>query len=219
MSGFGSAPLQQTPGQTSLPDSTHVSGILELGCGSGTLIGYLMSRGYRNVRGVDASKEQVQLAVDSGLECVTLGDAIEAISRTEPMTEDVVVAFDVLEHLSLPDVISLTSHTLRILKPGGVLILHTPNAGGIFGNMACYGDLTHQTSFTAKSLSQLLRSIGFSQVIMEEDRPIPHGVLSAVRRCCWHLIRPLFRLMYAVETGDLRSRQIFSQNMLTVARR
>jgi len=50
--------------------------ILELGCGYGRLLLTLRRLGFHNLRGVDLSQEQVQLAGKLGLDCVVRGDAL-----------------------------------------------------------------------------------------------------------------------------------------------
>jgi hypothetical protein len=64
-----------------------------------------------------------------------------------------------------------------------------------------YGDLTHEQAFVRTSIEQLCLSCGFSRVNVFEDRPVPHGLKSAVRAVLWRLIRAGLLFYVAVETG------------------
>ena len=70
----------------------------------------------------------------------------------------------------------------RVLSPGGLCVGHAPNAGGIFGSMIRYGDLTHEQAFTPSSIRQMFRSLGYAEAESFEDKPEVHGLMSALRR-------------------------------------
>jgi hypothetical protein len=105
----------------------------------------------------------------------------------------------------------------RVLRKGGKWIIHIPNAESPFAGRIRYGDFTHELAFTRVSITQLLKSSGFSLVTCHEDTPIPHGLKSAVRWLLWKVIRGTLRLYLGAETGAGEKACIFSQNFLTVA--
>jgi 2-polyprenyl-3-methyl-5-hydroxy-6-metoxy-1,4-benzoquinol methylase len=191
--------------------------ILDLGCGHGALIYVARQMGYRNVEGVDGSPEQVAAAERLGIEGVCLGDARKTLAEQADGSLDAVVCFDLIEHFTKDELIELLDEVYRVLKPGGRWIIHTPNAESPFGNRMFFWDFTHELAFTRTSLAQLLLSSGFREVNCYEDRPVPHGLKSAVRRLLWYGIRGLLRFYLAVETGDMGRNAIFSQNLLAVA--
>jgi SAM-dependent methyltransferase len=193
--------------------------ILELGCGHGALLHVLQETGYTNARGVDGSPEQVAAARRLGVAGVELGDLLSALVATNNASLDVVVAFDVIEHFTKDELVALVDEVFRVLRPGGRWIIHAPNAEGPFGGRMRHWDFTHELAFTRSSLAQLLKSSGFARVACYEDRPVPHGVKSAVRAALWALIRAGLLLILAVETGALQKAAIFSQNLLAVAER
>src|SRR4051794_18464806 len=96
--------------------------ILELGCGSGILVGALIRSGYSNVRGIDVSPEQVQLARSRGLSSVEQRDLIVELPSLATASLDVVVAFDVLEHIPADHLFTVVSEMHRVLKAGGKLV-------------------------------------------------------------------------------------------------
>ena len=198
------------------PDNLD-SVILDLGCGHGALIYVARQAGYRNMKGVDASPEQVAAAKILGIEGVEQGDVMEVLTKEPEAALDCVIAFDLIEHFNRNELLPLVDAVYRALKPGGPWIIHTCNGESPFGMRIRYGDLTHELAFTSTSLGQLLLSSGFSRLETYEDEPVPHGVKSAVRWVLWKGLRGLLRLYLAVETGDTGRDAIFSQNLLAVA--
>ena len=193
--------------------------VLELGCGYGSVLYHLQESGYAHLDGVDGSPQQVAAARALGLHCVRLRGVSEALQEAGDGSYDVVIAFDVLEHFTREELMTLMDEIHRVLAPGGRLIAHVPNAGGIFGGVVFHGDLTHETCFTSQSIRQLLALTGFGNIRIAEDVPVAHGLKSAVRRGLWAVFRSIFRLIYAAETGDPGREIILSQNLLVVSDR
>jgi SAM-dependent methyltransferase len=193
------------------------SRILDIGCGHGALLYFLRKAGYRNLQGVDGSKEQVELSWRLGISGVELGNAIDFLSSCGGASAEMICLFDVLEHLTRQEVFDLLAEVRRVLPLGGVCIGHVPNAEGIFGARIRYGDLTHEQAFTPSSLSQLFGSLKFGNVQCFEDKPHVHGLKSLVRRTLWEVGSAPVRLLFTAETGA--SGVILSQNLLFVARR
>ena len=192
--------------------------ILDLGCGYGAVIHFARQAGYRNIRGVDGSQEQVAAARRLGIEGVEAGDVMPALADCVTRSLDCVVAFDLIEHFTRDELLHLVDEVKRVLVPGGIWIIHAPNGESPFGSRVRYGDLTHELAFTRTSIGQLLYSSGFSAARSYEDAPIPHGLRSSVRRGMWFAFRGMLRLYLAAETGETARDVILSQNILTVAR-
>ncbi len=191
--------------------------ILELGCGHGALLYALRQAGYTNTRGVDGSSEQVDAARRLGVPGVSEGGVMDALRKTPDVSQDVVVAFDLIEHFAKDELIGLIDEVHRVLKSGGRWIIHVPNAESPFSGRIRHGDFTHELAFTRQSLAQVLLSSGFSAVRCFEDRPVPHGLKSLVRAGLWAVIRAGLLFYIAVETGPVDHQAVFSQNLLAVA--
>ena len=189
--------------------------ILDVGCGAGDVIYWLKQANYKNISGFDISPEMIDLAHSRGVPEAYLSDINQALSNTQSNSLDVVICFDIFEHLSKCELFQISDEIFRILKPNGIIFIHTPNASGIFGDSIRYGDITHEISFTATSMRQLLRTVGFEKVSSFEDKPIPHGLKSTIRAIIWAVGTLGFRLLYAAETGKFN--YIASQNFLTSA--
>lgn len=194
----------------------RLASILDLGCGHGALIYFLRQAGYRNVVGVDVSPEQAAEAAQLGIEGIREGDLLETLRNLPGHSQDVVIAFDVIEHFTKDELLPFVDEVLRVLKPGGRWLIHAPNGESPFVGAVRYGDMTHELAFTRVSLSQLLLSSGFLRVECSESAPIPTGLKSTVRWLLWRGIRLLLRVWGAAETGDLGRNAIFTRNFLAV---
>lgn len=193
--------------------------ILDLGCGHGALLHAARLEGYTRIDGVDLSAEQVRLAARLGIEGVREGDVMEELARRPAGSQDVVITFDLIEHLRRDELFALADEVHRVLADDGRWIIHTPNAESpLFGRIR-YGDLTHEQAFTRQSVHQFLRPAGFHRIAAYEDTPVVHGLRSALRGAVWLGIRSLLRVYLAAETGQTGRDAIFSQNFLIVARK
>ena len=132
---------------------------------------------------------------------------------------DVIVAFDVIEHFTKSELSTLIDTFKRVLKEKGTIICHQPNSEGPFGNFMRDWDFTHELSFTRQSIAQIFLSSGFKSVRSYEDKPIPHGIKSAIRFLIWELvIRKIYIIINIIESGSYDKDAIFSKNFLTVIR-
>lgn len=99
--------------------------VLDIGCGDGFFLRQLRDKieGASLLAGIDRDPESVASAIAEGLEC--------SVSRLEDHlpyqdgTWDLVFAGEIIEHIADPDL--LLSEIWRVLKPGGHLLLTTPN--------------------------------------------------------------------------------------------
>lgn len=197
------------------PSSQHRVRVAELGAGAGHVVRSLRNLGFDAV-GVDASSEQVTLARRSGLETVVLGDAMEFLQGMDSRP-DAILAIDFLEHLSKAEVVDLLVSARERLKSGGVMIARLPNAASPFFGRLQYGDLSHDTAFSERSIKQALNLAGFESVSVSAVNPIVHGVVSALRFVVWSSFAFALRVVLIAETGVLRG-HIVTQNMMVIAR-
>ena len=187
-----------------LPQNSEAA-IMDAGCGRGVLLAFFKACGYGNVQGIDICPEQVELARGIGTE-VREGDAT-AFLEANAEAFDLITGLDVLEHFHKPDVIRFLEAAHKTLKPGGRLILQTPNADSPWGAMHRYGDFTHEVGFNPNSLSRLLRLASFTEIEARETGPVPLGysMASTARYVAWTFIRAGLLLWNLAEMGTAGS--------------
>jgi len=179
--------------------------IVDLACGGGKLLYFFKRMGYGNAAGVDISPEQVRLArqVTPDVEEANILDWLES----HPARFDLVTGFDIVEHFNKDEVLRFLDACHGALKPGGRLILQTPNAETPWGTMHRYSDFTHEVGFNPNARSRLLALVGFARVESREQGPVPlgHSVKSTVRYLIWQSIRAGLKLWNLAETGTAGS--------------
>lgn len=190
--------------------------VVDIGCGSGHLVRCLLADGYV-ARGIDVSPEQVALAHKAGLREVSQGDFMRTLAECRGQLA-AVTATDLLEHLTKQEVLATFDAVTAALRPGGRFIARVPNAVSPFGGHIRYGDFTHETWFTARSVRQLAAAAGLVCVEVRGCPPPLHGIGSAVRVAIWKPVSGLFKLALAAETGSARG-HIVTQNLTFAAAR
>lgn len=190
--------------------------ILDVACGTGSVVNWLRMLGYSDVRGFDIDQEQVDIARALGIDGVSQGDLREVLDGADQVA-DVVIMRDVLEHLDREDGLRVVRQVFTALRPGGRLILQVPNGDSPFFGHMRYGDLTHQAAFTETSLAQMFRLSGFDEFRFKAPAPVPMSARSALRLIAWRLLEELYRSLIFVELGQ-RPR-VVSMNIVAVARR
>jgi 2-polyprenyl-3-methyl-5-hydroxy-6-metoxy-1,4-benzoquinol methylase len=190
--------------------------VVDIGCGQGALVRLLLADGY-DARGVDVSPEQVAIAHAVGLDCVQHADYRDVLMECQSQFA-AVTATDVLEHLTKDEVLDTLDRVVAALAPGGVFVARVPNAVSPLGGHIRYGDFTHESSYTARSVRQLAAVAGFCSVRVQPCPPVAHGLMSAARVTAWKLVSALYKIALAAETGVLRG-HVVTQNLAFVARK
>jgi SAM-dependent methyltransferase len=126
--------------------------LLEIGFGAGRLLAWARDRG-ATVAGSEASAACRAAAEERGIEILPVD--LGAATQSHRDRFDFVIAFDVFEHLTLPEIAAALGHIAALLKPDGLLLLRFPNAQSPFGALAQYGDVTHVTALSGDQLVQL----------------------------------------------------------------
>ncbi|MDM9652747.1 methyltransferase domain-containing protein [Pseudomonas wenzhouensis] len=115
---------------------------LDLGCGRGEWLQLLQNNGVQ-ARGVDLDEGMLQACHELNLQAEQ-GDAIAALQALPDNSLSVVSGFHIVEHIEFSQVQQIAEEALRVLKPGGLLILETPNAENlVVGTHNFYLDPTH----------------------------------------------------------------------------
>lgn len=136
---------------------------IDLGCGRGEWLELMQESGI-DVIGVDLDQGMLDAAQALGLK-VRHGDGIQIMQLLAPESQMVVSGFHIAEHLSFEVLQTLIQEGLRVLKPGGLLVLETPNPENIVvGTANFYLDPTHQRPLPSQLLSFMVEYAGFAKV-------------------------------------------------------
>ena len=134
--------------------------VLDLGCGRGEWLGLLREWGIV-ARGVDLEPAMVEACRQQGL-AVSSDDAISALRGCADGSLSLVSALHLVEHLPFEALDALVRESLRALRPGGFLLMETPNAENLLvGAHEFYTDPTHQRPIPANLLRFLPDHHGF----------------------------------------------------------
>jgi SAM-dependent methyltransferase len=199
-----------------LPESRDAA-IGEVATGNGKFLHFLKNHGYRQLSGVDISPDQVATA-RTVVADVAEGDALEWLAGRANRF-DLLVALDIVEHFDRAEALLFLDRCLAALKPGGRLILQTPNADSPFGLQLRYGDMTHEWCFNANLLGRLLRRAGFVDIAGRELGPPPWGysLAASLRWLVWQVARGCIQIVNIAEQGG--SQQVLTRVFLMSARK
>lgn len=141
---------------------------LDLGCGRGEWLELLEKEGIQPL-GIDMDGGMLEVCHALKLPAIE-GDAIAHLTGLEDESHSIITAFHFVEHIPFPQLQLVIAEALRVLKPGGILIMETPNPENIeVGTKNFYLDPTHQ-------------------------RPIPHHLLAFLPEHCGFLRTKVLRL-------------------------
>ena len=143
--------------------------LLDIGCATGAFLLAAKNRGW-NPQGLDVSPGAAQMARDVVGVDVGVG-TLESFAFPGAMF-DAVTAWEVLEHV--PDPKSFLKEINRVLKPGGVVALSTPNWRSPWERRTKDDNRRppyHLTYWSAEPITRLLLDSGFTDV-MTREKPI-----------------------------------------------
>jgi len=191
--------------------------ILEIGFGNGGFAAWATAMGAYYC-GIESIIDLVNLGKEKGFNThynkSPLSDIIEA------STVDLVVAFDVFEHLSLEQLRLMLKDIYVRMREGGVLLFRVPSGDSPFSRSIQYGDLTHRLVLGSSALQQLAASTGF-EVISVRSPAFPLwglGVIKFVRRSIVSILR---HIIYPIISNILMNggKPVLTPNMVCAFRK
>lgn len=133
---------------------------LDIGCGRGEWLELLTEHGI-SAQGVDIDEGMLSDCRRHGLNVHT-ADALEFLRALPDESHALISGFHIAEHLPFDVLQELVTQALRVLQPGGLLILETPNPENIaVGTASFYLDPTHQRPLPPPLLAFLTEFTGF----------------------------------------------------------
>lgn len=131
--------------------------LLEVGFGDGRLLTWARRRG------ADVAGLEIQPALVDGARAAGF-DAHASIEAFADASFDIVVAFDVLEHVDREVLLPLTRSLAGKLRTGGRLIVRYPNCQVPAGLAIQYSDHTHETPLSEAIVGWLFRAAGLDTI-------------------------------------------------------
>lgn len=170
--------------------------LLDVGCATGVFLDMARKDGWEVV-GIETSADLATYANENfGLEVHRVD-----VTREMPAIDqvDVITLFDVIEHIPEPD--KMIASCAKLLKPGGYILLRTPDERGLMRGMAkllfnlslrrfdypmlWFYSFEHIQSFSLRSLQHLLESGGFKVTnVIHENESMARLTIPGVVKLC-----------------------------------
>lgn len=141
--------------------------VLDVGCFTGDFLQILKAQG-ADVYGLELQGRAVEIA-NRKLDGRVFQADIDRADFPE-MSFDVISLLAVIEHVIDP--MHLLSRAQEFLRPGGLLLIQTPNSGSFLARMMRglwppYAPVEHIHLFSRESLTVALRQMGFTEILYE----------------------------------------------------
>jgi SAM-dependent methyltransferase len=145
--------------------------VLDLGFGRGEWLDVLRDAGVP-ARGVDSNQVSVDEARERGLD-VSCGDLVECVRGAPDSSYGAVTMFQVVEHLPFNVLVEVMEQCARVLVPGGVLFVETPNALNLrVAATTFWLDPTHVRPLHPELLEFIAKRCGFSETRSMFEHPL-----------------------------------------------
>ncbi len=167
-----------------LPFLEGSSPLADLGCGRGEFLDLFRENGGEGI-GVESNPELAAIVAGKGHQSHN-EDLFSFLAEQAPESLGGIVCMHVIEHMPADALARLIAEAFRVLRPGGKLVLETPNPAclAIFATYF-YLDPTHVRPIPAEFTRYLLEEAGFANVEVmglraaEEEfpelKPLPEG--------------------------------------------
>ncbi len=183
------------------------SHVLEIGFGNGELLGYFKLSGH-SVVGVEIQDELTTKAAEKGF--TAFSGLVWEIPELQDKHFDLVVACDVVEHLSYDDLTVMFRWVKGHLNPNGQMLLRFPEGASPLGLPNYNGDFTHKTFFTKDKMHNLcivngLTLVRYSDDLISSNKLCSFGVpgkflLMVLQWYSWLLMRAVRIVFYPIES-------------------
>lgn len=189
--------------------------VLELGFGNGSFARWAIDRGWRYV-GTEADPVLVARARTLGIDALDARSSQGVLRGHGPF--DLVVAWDVLEHVHGHELRALLADCRSALVDGGTMLARLPAAESPFSRGIQHGDATHMQAITSHRAQREFLASGFSACMVRGTRLPLRGVapMACLRRM---LVKGVDSVVHPVVRMLMRDRMaVLTPNMIVVAR-
>lgn len=146
--------------------------VADIGCGRGEWLDLLKEQGYSPI-GIDMNSHNVAVCQQKGHKATQL-DGLEWLTQQPANSLSALTSFHVIEHLTFEQYNQLLCEAMRVLAPGGLLILETPNPENLISGIThFYTDPTHLKPVPPTLSEFMLDYRGFTDIQIHRLHPIP----------------------------------------------
>ena len=157
--------------------------VLEIGFGNGSFLKYAESRGW-DITGTEVNEGLVSIAKSKGFKALQADN----LASVKDNTFDLVIAFDVLEHIAQDKIVGFLAEIRRVLNDGGVFLARFPNGNSPFSLVYQNGDITHVSYIGTEKAKYFASKLNMTMVFLGgEAEPLICGSLL-------HVIHRIFAL-------------------------
>jgi len=140
--------------------------VVDLGCGRGEWLQLMREHGVR-ATGVDTNQVFLRHCRERGLDVVE-ADAVAWLKAQPDTSVAGLTSMHLVEHLPFEALMLLLAEAYRVVVPGGLLLLETPNPENLLvATHGFYMDPTHRNPLPPDLLAWLVQSQGFEAVQIE----------------------------------------------------
>lgn len=183
--------------------------VLEIGFGNGNFLNYCKQNNW-DVCGVEVIQELLDRATSAGF------SVYDGVDKIQNKTFDLIVCFDVLEHIEQKAVVDFLKKINNILNDNGSLIIRTPNGASPLGLANQHGDITHVNIVTTTKIEYWCNSAGLVLKYQDGDiYPIYNGKIAKspvriIKRLLQLLTERLLRWIFSPQSkGFLSANSLF----------
>jgi 2-polyprenyl-3-methyl-5-hydroxy-6-metoxy-1,4-benzoquinol methylase len=200
--------------------SDKKSTILDIGFGGGWFLGACLKLGYTNLSGAEFGIENKRHVADWRKGTITLHQIetdIGTFLSHHPEQYDFIHMSHVIEHIPKYSLFWIVDALYQAMKPGGVLLLRTPNMEGPTPTSSLYVTLAHEYGFCGGNLQSLLDICCFDDIQFHDVRPVHPTVrqrVGALLRWPYLQENRLRHRLFGVNTGGQ-----FGTELMVSARR
>lgn len=153
-----------------------------------------------NVYGTEVNYKLVQVAKQKGYNVI----CTDNLKSFEDKKIDLIVAFDVLEHIEQDKILDYLKEIKRVLKINGYFLARFPNGDSPIGLACQNGDITHHTILGTGKIEYFIKNIDVELIYIGAEaianiisiNPI-NTIKSIIVLCCKKIINSVYTIIYS----------------------